>query len=466
MTKDQSLRQRLKDFGQTQVLTHLDQLPNREQAELLTQLENLNLSQLKELFHQKDHNESIPSLDQIQPVPVQPGQSADDASLEKIGQDALRGGQVAALMVAGGQGSRLGFEHPKGMYPVGPVSRKTLFQIHSEKILAIQRRYHCQLPFLIMTSHATDAETRRFFDANNFFGLRKEDVHFFSQGTMPALDLETGQLLLEAPGRLFLSPNGHGGTLTALNQSGYLSKMASQGVEHFFYFQVDNPLVKIADPLFLGRHLAARSELSSKVIPKLGPTDKLGNFVQIDGRCQMIEYSDLPEQLARQTDSQGRLLIWAGNPAIHIFDRLFLERMTQGDGKMPFHFARKKVPYLDSNGKVINPTKENALKFELFIFDVLPQAQRWILVETTREEEFAPLKNATGPDSPKTVEKAISDLHQSWLIRAKNSLPNPDGVGFNPVPVEISPLFALDGVEFAIQYKERGHQGNSNYFAN
>src|SRR5262249_43415693 len=250
--------------------------------------------------------------------------------------------------------------------------------------LALRRRYGKPVPFLVMTSPATDAETRTFFAKQKYFGLPVEEIFFFCQGTMPALDLATGQLLMEAPGRLFTSPTGHGGTLPALAESGLLDRLQCQGIRHLFYFQVDNPLVKVADPVFLGHHLGAGAEVSSKIVPKLGPTDRLGNLVLVDGRCAIIEYSDLPEHLARQTDEQGRLRIWAGSPAIHFFAVDFLTRITgertTAAQSLPFHLARKKVPYLDEAGHLVQTTQENALKFERFIFDVLPLAERWTVV--------------------------------------------------------------------------------------
>jgi UDP-N-acetylglucosamine/UDP-N-acetylgalactosamine diphosphorylase len=253
---------------------------------------------------------------------------------------------------------------------------------------------------------------------------------------------------MESPGRLFTSPNGHGGTLTALADSGLLELLERQGIQQVFYFQVDNPLVKVADPTFLGCHLNADAEVSTKVVRKQSPTDKLGNLVLIDGRCGMIEYSDLPESLARQTDDQGRLRVWAGNTAIHVFHVGFLNRVTQGATRIPFHVARKKVPCLDTNGVLTEPAKENALKFEMFIFDVLPLADRWTVVETSRPEEFVPLKNATGPDSPGMVRQAINDLAAAWLEKAGVAVPRrPDGAA--AVPLEVSPLYALDAAELA-----------------
>jgi UDP-N-acetylglucosamine/UDP-N-acetylgalactosamine diphosphorylase len=446
-TVPDDLKTRLRAHGQEHVLAWWDRLNDAERAALVEQLQALDLDRLHQLYNDRGHTYTLPDPSRISPPPViRPG--LEDEKARARGEEALRRGEVAALMVAGGQGSRLGFEHPKGMYAIGPVSHKTLFQIHAEKVLALRRRYGKAVPFLIMTSHATDAETKAFFRQHNFFGLPPEEVLFFRQGTMPALDLVTGKLLLEAPGRLFTSPNGHGGTLTALSDSGLLDRLRGQGVRQIFYFQVDNPLVKVADPTFLGHHLAADAEVSSKIVPKEGPTDKVGNLVLVDGRCTIIEYSDLPEKLAKQKDDQGRLRIWTGSPAIHIFGVDFLARVTRGPAQMPFHLARKKVPYVDAKGKLVKPDKENALKFELFIFDVLPLAERWTVVETSRCEEFMPLKNATGPDSPETVAKAISDLAGGWLAQAGIAVPL-GADGHVTVPLEISPLYALDAAELA-----------------
>jgi UDP-N-acetylglucosamine/UDP-N-acetylgalactosamine diphosphorylase len=322
-----------------------------------------------------------------------------------------------------------------------------LFRIHAEKVLAISRRYSRPVPLLIMTSPATHADTQEYFDAENFFGLSPGDVRFFQQGTMPAVDLTTGRILLEQPGRLFLSPNGHGGTLTALAESGLLKELESRGVRHVFYFQVDNPLVKVCDPAFLGNHIAAHSAASSKVVFKEQPGEKVGVLAVVDGRCSIIEYSDMSSEMAAERDETGNLRFRAGNPAIHIFDVGFLKWVT-GSGKLSYHTARKKVPYLDTNTGLVNhPTIENAMKFELFIFDALPLADRWLAMETNRAEEFAPLKNATGADSPATVRKAISRLHASWLEAAGVSIPTSD-TGDPIDPVEISPLYALDEDEF------------------
>jgi UDP-N-acetylglucosamine/UDP-N-acetylgalactosamine diphosphorylase len=436
------LRERLRRYGQEHALAFGDRLDDGERRGLVSQLEALDLEQLRKLYAQRDKPQAAPPASRIRPVPVIPHDAPDREEKRKMGESALRRGEVAVLLVAGGQGSRLGFDHAKGMYPVGPVSRKSLFQVHAEKVQAAGRRYGKPLPFLVMTSTATHEETVAFFREQRFFGLGEGGVHFFQQGTMPALDLATGRLLLEAPGRLFLGPDGHGGTLTALAASGLLERMKMQGIRHVFYFQVDNPLVKVADPVFLGHHAAARAEVSSKVVAKRGPKEKVGVFARVDGRCSMIEYHELPDELAHATDENGRLVIWAGNPAIHLFDVGFLERMTRDPERLPFHLARKKVPHIDEAGRPVEPAAENGLKFERFIFDVLPAAERWAVVETTRAEEFAPLKNAEGEDSPATVEQALLAQAADWVTRA-------GGVVAPGARVEVSPLYALDADELA-----------------
>jgi UDP-N-acetylglucosamine/UDP-N-acetylgalactosamine diphosphorylase len=454
----------LRAAGQDHVLRWWDRITDDERRELTSQLQALDLDELTRLFAKRDHVYTPPTMEAIRPVPVVPVHSPENPRYRRLGEEALRRGEVAVLIVAGGQGTRLGFDHPKGLFPLGPVSNKSLFQIHAEKVLALSRRYGAEIPLLVMTSQATHAPTEEFFAKNHYFGLPKGEVHFFRQGTMPALDLATGKLLMEAPGRLFLSPDGHGGTLTALASSGLLARLRSKGIRHIFYFQVDNPLVKVADPTFLGCHIDKRSEASSRVIAKLGPTDKMGNFVQLDGRCSMIEYSDLPLEMAQQTnEDDGRLVLWAGSPAIHFFDVDFLIRVTTGAGMIPLHVARKKVACLDEEGRLTKPQAENALKFERFIFDVLPLADRWVIVETSRREEFAPLKNATGDDSPETAKQAISDLAGDWLEAAGVKVPKRQD-GAAAVALEISPLLALNAEELAAKVNRNTTIDGPRYF--
>lgn len=439
------LAKRLQSFGQEHLLADWDRLEFSDRRRLVEQLEQVDFVELKRLYDRRNESHTaLPTRERIEPIPVESRNSVSSQAIA-IGEAALRRGEVAVLLVAGGQASRLGTDRPKGVYPVGPVSGASLFQIHAEKVLALRRRYDASIPFLIMTSPATHAATESFFAEKNHFGLELGTVTFFQQGTMPALDLATGRVLLEKPGSLFLAPNGHGGTLTALADSGILATLKANGIRHVFYFQIDNPLVRVADPAFLGRHIESQSEVSSKVIFKTDPAEKVGILAVVDGRCSIIEYSDLPADMARERGPSGDLLFRAGSPAIHLFSLPFLERITSGATRLDYHIARKKVPCLDSNGRPFIPSTENALKFELFIFDALPMADRWLAMEVSRDEEFAPLKNATGPDSPETVRQLMIADAARTLERSGITVPYRDGAP--AFPLEISPLFALDEIE-------------------
>ncbi|MFL5341373.1 MAG: UTP--glucose-1-phosphate uridylyltransferase [Gemmataceae bacterium] len=428
-----AIHARLRQHGEERILAEWQHLHAGDRALLLELLEVLDPAILRPCYERGVKKGGVPPREQIRRAQTF---AADERAAEAraAGESALRQSQVAALVVAGGKGTRLGFDRPKGMYPVGPVSQRSFFQIFAEQILARRRKHECRLPFLVLTSRATDAETRAFFAANQNFGL--DYLHFFVQGELPVFEIATGRPLRHHTGELVTSPNGHGGTLAALHDSGLLTKLAGNGVEHLCYFQVDNPLVKIADPVFLGQHILMRSEASTKVVPKASPLEAMGNIIEVNGRCSVVEYSDLDREQAHWTDEEGRHLFVAGSTAMHIFDVAFLRRLAEGHFRMPLHLARKKAAARHPHGEHV-PEQENAVQFERFIFDVLPQAERYLVVETSPAEEFAPLKNRTGTDTPETVRQALTNRARDWLRRAGMTVP--DGLA-----VEISPLAALE----------------------
>ena len=309
----------------------------------------------------------------------------------------------------------MGFDKPKGMYKIGPVSGASLFQILLERLVAVGRRYGVSVPLYVMTSDATHTDTEDYFEQNKRFGLAAENVRLFCQGTMPAVDIATGQVLLADKGEVALSPDGHGGMLAALVRSGALADIERRGIKQLFYFQVDNPLAEVCDPAFLGYHILAKSEMSTLAVAKREPLERVGNVVQIDGRTRIIEYSDLPDEVAKRAQSRtASLLLWAGNTAIHVLDVAFLQRVQGKEETLPFHTARKKVAHIDQQGKPVEPAEPNAFKFERFIFDLLPAAQRAIVVEADAAQSFAPVKNAPGDkrDSPDTAQAMMVALHR------------------------------------------------------
>ena len=456
MSPDPILVDRLKKHGQSQLLRWWGQLNEEEQGLLASELRSIDFERLDRLIADLvvTENSAVPPADRVQPIDVVRLPQTDGERVVRrraggLGADALAAGEVGVILVAGGSGTRLGYEGPKGTFPIGPVSSASLFQIHAEKVAALMARYGRPIPLYIMTSPENHEATIAFFESNGRFGL--EHIRFFTQGQMPAVDRLTGKVLLASPGSVALSPDGHGGTLAALAAPGpgetpsCLDEMRDRGVRTLFYFQVDNPLVRIAEPSFIGLHRECDAEVSFKVVERTSPDEKLGVVVTVDGRPQVIEYSDLPAELAGRRLPEGPLELWAGSIAVHILERSFIERLV-GEHRLPFHRALKKVTFVDDRGQTVKPAEPNAVKFEQFIFDVLPLAERWSMVETDRAGEFEPLKNAVGPDSPATVHQRMSDQFGNWLEQAGAVIPRrPDGSV--PFGIEISPLFALDAAE-------------------
>lgn len=447
----QRLFDRLAAVGQQETLRFWDELDESQRARLTGQIDALDLELVAKLYLERNAVEDYRSLAARAEPPPAFRLDDDDATISRdaareLGVRALSAGKVGAILVAGGQGSRLGFEHPKGMFSIGPVSGHSLFQILFEKLAATCSRYGTPIPLYVMTSDATHDETVAYLEENRFFGLPRSDVRFFQQGNLPAVDAATGKLLLESRGSLALSPDGHGGMLSALDRSGSLADIQTRGLEQLFYFQVDNPLVDMCDPLFIGYHLASGSEMSTQVIAKSAGDDRVGNVVAIDGKVQIIEYSDLPAAAGEQRNADGSLRLWAGSVAVHVFDVAFLAKMAATQGGMPFHVARKAVAHIDERGEVVAPAGDakNAIKFEQFIFDLLPAAKRSIVMEVSGPDSFGPVKNASGAkkDSPESARSQMVALHRKWLTAAGAE------IAAN-VDVEIRPTFALDAEQVA-----------------
>ena len=433
----------LERHGQEQLLRFWDELGEPERAQLAADVAQVDLDLTDEL---------VASLLEQGPAEADLGEIAPPGAVRPGPEDVLAGrgmlaaGEVAVVIVAGGQGTRLGFDGPKGCYPIGPVSDRSLFQIHAEKVTALGRRHGVSVPLYVMTSPQNHAETAAFFADHDGFGVEK--LRLFVQGEMPAVDRSSGRILLSERGRVALSPDGHGGVIRALERSGALAEMAAGGIRTIFHLQVDNPLIAIGDPGFLGAHRRAGAEMSSKVVRKTDPAEKVGLVVVRDGRQEMIEYSDLPDELAERRAPDGGLELWAGSIALHLIDVAFARRLAAGEGRLPFHRAVKPVPFVDEHGHAVDPREPNAVKFEQFIFDAIPLAERALVVETDRAAEFEPLKNATGPASPETVRGRLSAVYAGWLEGAGVAVPR-GADGLPAHPIEISPLVALDAAELA-----------------
>ncbi len=436
--------------GQAHVFKWWKDIGDDARERLLEQLSTIDFDELDALY--KEHSEgAVPPLrEEIEPADTIPVPKSNEqveaaSTAASAGEEAIRAGEVAVFLVAGGQATRLGFDAPKGAFEISPVRKKPIFRLHAEKILALSKKHNAALPFYIMTSETNDSATREFFGENEYFGLDPADIFFFKQEMTPALDLD-GKLILDAKDHIFTNPNGHGGSISSLKSSGALDDMKARGIKRVFYFQVDNVLIKIADPVFLGHHIERGAEMSAKVTPKSGPEEKVGVVCRVGPKLTVIEYSDLPDELRYARNEDGSLMFSGGNIAIHILDVDFVERLNSRRHSLPYHIARKSIPCLDDGGELMNPDGKNGLKFEKFVFDALGEARETVVMEVVRDEEFAPVKNADGEDSPASALEMTQNLYAGWLEAAGATVPR-NAAGAPAGPIEISPLYALDAVE-------------------
>lgn len=439
----EDIKKLLIEHKQQRLLRCLDLLDRQRSNALLQELDALDFSEIAARYNNYKADSGHADRKFQEAELLSPGSGACDsaecARLSAFGRQALSDGRVALYLVAGGQGSRLGFDGPKGCFPVSPLKAKSLFQLFAEQVLALQRRYGVSLPWYILTSGENNQATLDFFKAHAWFGLQPADVHCIVQKQIPSLDLD-GQLIVANDGRLFKNPNGHGGSLYALQDSGALDSMAARGIDEIFYFQVDNPLVNIADPLFVGAHIDRSAQMSTKVVRKIDPCEKVGIIGRVNGRLGCIEYSELtPEQVAKKLPD-GSLRFKSANIAVHMLNRSFVEKLVRRtDFHLPYHSAVKDIACLECRDGSFVEHSVKGIKFEMFIFDALGFAETSVTLEVPREEEFSPVKNANGAHSPASAKAAMLERARFWLARALPGREIP-----RDLQIEISPLFALD----------------------
>ena len=440
------IKNKLRNYNQEHVLKWWEQLGDIQRKELLQDIESIDFELMGKLVNQYIGRKEISiSFDDIKSpeiikIPGAESEILRQKEAREIGEQCIRNGKAACFVVAGGQGTRLGFEGPKGAYPIGPIFGSSIFQFHAEKILKAQQKYNARLMWYIMTSKPLHEQTIEFFEDNKYFGMNKDQVRFFSQRMLPAID-KHGKFLMSSKHEISKSPDGHGGALFALRDSGAIDEMQKMGIEYISYFQIDNLIVKVLDPVFIGNHLKAGAQMSNKVTPKITPSEKVGAVVIMDKKYAVIEYSDLPKEHMSDKDKDGSLKFNAGSIAIHILNTEFAKSLTEEGMKLPYHIAEKNIPYVDNSGEHIKPKDKNGIKFETFIFDALKFAKNVTNMEVIREDEFSPIKNLTGIDSVESGKQLYMNRCARWLREAGVNIPF-DENGNAKIKIEISPLFA------------------------
>lgn len=415
--------------GQTHLLDAIKKCPEDKRDDFIKEINSIDWSSLKNVFTPVDMTSAKIQMSEVISLKDR-DLMADD--LKFIGKKAYENGQVGVLLVAGGQGTRLGYNGPKGCFQTLQISQKTLYQIHAEKIIYASKKYGKTIPFLIMTSPHTDSETKAFFKENNYFGIKESDVFFFCQSMTATLDLN-GKALLKSDSELLKNPDGHGGCYTAFMKSGALEYLEKRGIKTLVYIQVDNILAPIDDTVLVGLQESRNADIVTKVLRKASPQEKVGHLVCVNGKDQIVEYVDVTKEQLELKDENGELIFNWGSPAMHAFSLDFFRRLKNEKVFLPFHQSKKIVKaYRDG---MVQDTE--AYKHEKFIFDLLPLANRHIGLEIKREDEFSPIKNITGVDSIDTALELYSNRNKRWL---------------NKVGVDTSKLSLKDYIEIDISY--------------
>lgn len=445
-----ALADHLAKHGQSHLLAGLDQLDPAARTAYLARLHDIDWAELH--HHLSTHTAGEVASSRVVAPEERSRRAAEFAAL---GEAEYRAGKVGVLMVAGGQGTRLGSSAPKGCFTLSPLGHKSIYQLQAEKVLALSRRVGRAVPFLVMTSPMTDAETREFFAANAWFGLAEGQVRFFSQGTVPSLD-QQGRALLAGNGRLLENPDGHGGCFTALVKSGNLARLRAEGVTQIVYIQVDNILVPVDDPLLVGLAAAENTDVITKVLEKAHPDEKVGHLVKIGSRDHIIEYTELTPEQTRQKNALGELVYRWGSPAMHCWSVAFLARLADAGYKIPLHRSSKPLKAWTPAGGI---AEVKGWKNERFIFDLIPEAKVSVGLAISRDDEFAPVKNKDGADSPATANRLASDLYASWLRAAGVEVALPASAH-----IEISPRYAATRAQFLARWDGRTKRVAGDFF--
>ena len=406
----EEVKRKIKRYGQEHLLDYYDKLPDGEKKEKFEkQLENIDFEMIDSLYKKttlEPKNEN---------AKVEPIEYWDKERLggkydfyEEIGIDAIKDGKLAAVTMAGGQGTRLGHNGPKGTFDIGLDSHKSLFELLCDSLKEAGKKYGVTIPWFIMTSEENNEDTVEFFKKNKYFGYEK-NVYFFKQGQLPMIDTE-GKILIGENGLIKEAADGHGGVYESLVKSGMVDKMKNLGVEWVFIGGVDNCLVRMVDPVLMGLAIYKGVLEAGKSVVKAYPHEKVGAFCKKNGKPNVIEYSEITPEMAEARDEAGELLYGESHILCNLFNISAIERM--GSTPLPYHCAFKKATYIDKDGNKIVPDSPNAYKFEAFLFDAFGDLDDMVILRVKREEEFAPVKNATGVDSPETARNLYNNLHK------------------------------------------------------
>ena len=401
---------KLKRYNQEHILKY--DLNNKQQEELEKQIENIDFEQLKSLYESTKEEKCIEEK-RIEHIPYTDKTKLtkeEQLSLFEIGEQVIKQGHYAVITMAGGQGTRLGHNGPKGTYALDTINgKKYIFEIIIDRLKKAEKQYNVTIPWYVMTSKENHQDTILFLEKNNYFGYNKDKIKFFKQGELPLIDTQ-GKIILDENAKIKEAADGNGGIYEALSKSGMLQELKQNQIEWIFISGIDNILSNFVDPILLGLTIKENNVIASKSVAKANPQEKVGVFCKMNDKPKIIEYIDLPKEMSEELDENGELMYGEVNIGTYLYNRSVLENLA--NAKLPYHAAFKKSGYLNANGKFIEPDEPNVFKFETFIFDAFTRYDNMTIMRVKREDEFAPVKNRTGNDSPETAVKLYNEKYK------------------------------------------------------
>lgn len=398
----------LKYQKQEQILEY----PIRNKEEFASEVLKINFEELNKLYDKAIKNEKVENS-KIEPIPYIEKDKLSEEEKEhykKIGENIIRNNEYAVVTMAGGQGSRLGHDGPKGTFDFGLENHKSIFEVLCDRLKEAYKKYNVYIPWYIMTSRQNNEETINFFEKNNYFGYSKENVYFFKQGELPVLN-DQGKLMLNKEGNINTAADGHGGVFISMEKEKITENMKQRGIKWVFIGPVDNVLIKMIDPIFIGICQDKNVLAGGKSIIKAYPEERVGVFCKKDGKPDVIEYTEISKEMAEMKNDRGELVYAESHINCNVFNIDIIEKISKN--KLPYHSAHKKIEYLNKEGQVVKPEEPNAYKFEAFIFDAFKMLDEMTIFRVKREEEFAPIKNAEGKDSPKTALELYKNFYSN-----------------------------------------------------
>lgn len=410
--KYEEIKKILQKYGQEQLLDFYEEMNDDEKEQLLEQILNIDFELIKELYNKTKIKPEF-GENKIEPISFvdKEGLSEEEyKKYEKLGVEVIKQGKYAVVTMAGGQGTRLGHKAPKGTFNIVDGIDKSLFEALSDTIKIAEKKYKVIIPWYVMTSHENNGQTIEFFEKHNFFGHNVNDVVFFEQGQLPMVDIN-GKILLDEKGFVKEAADGHGGVFESMIKNNIIDDMKRRNIEWVFIAGVDNVLAKMVDPIATGLAIEKGVLATGKSVIKRSPDERVGVFCKKNGRPYVIEYTEISKEMSEQRNENGELVFGESHIITNLFNIKAIELLSKD--KLPYHSAFKKAKYKNKNGEIIDAKEPNAYKFESFIFDAFEKLDDMAILRVKREEEFAPVKNAVGLDSPETARKLYLDYLKS-----------------------------------------------------